>query len=333
VPSPDYQEIAMPTLIGPLLVLAFTLSQALRDVYFGATFQGVDFFAIILLAFVISTVIFAGTTLIRSPGEFRKLRGHGASILAANLTTALAWTCYFFALTHLDPSVVNTIHSAMGPLTVVALGFFGVRLAQAPVFGRAEAIGYAGIAAAVAGLWWVVLTGWSGLGTENLYTSVAGLALLTVSGVSITLSLLYCKRLQDAGIGADTVTAVRYIAIIVLAGGVVYWKGRLGGIATPQQFMTLSVASTVLIVLPLYLFQLGIGRTAPLTAQVIRALGPIFVFAMAQFDGRINYSPAVLTCIVVYSASVIVSNFAHGWRDEKKPSAKGPSSAAAAVRN
>ena len=102
---------------------------------------------------------------------------------------------------------------------------------------------------------------------------------------------MYCKRLQDCGIGADAVTAVRYIVLIVLAATVVLWRGKTG-IATPRELAILSVATTALIVLPLFAFQLGIGRTTPLTAQVIRALGPVFVFALEQFDGRMHYSAA-----------------------------------------
>ena len=47
-------------LLGPLLVLIFTLSQSVRDVYFGSVFRRLDFFLVILLAFSWSTVIFAG---------------------------------------------------------------------------------------------------------------------------------------------------------------------------------------------------------------------------------------------------------------------------------
>jgi drug/metabolite transporter (DMT)-like permease len=307
----------MSTLVGPLLVLIFAVTQALRDVYFGNVFQGVDFFAIILLTFTLSTIIFGIVAFLRAPHEFAKLRGHVASVVLANLTTALAWSCYFFGLTHLDPSVVNTIHSAMGPLTVVVLGWFGIRLAQMPKVGWIENLGYLGIAASIVGLWWVVLSGRSGLDVGNMRDTILGLALLAVSGMSITVSLLYCKRLQDAGIGADTVTAVRYLAIIVLAAGVAFWNGGLGGIDTVGQGAALSVAAVVLIVLPLYALQVGIGRIAPLLSQIIRALGPIFVFALAQFDGRMHYSMPVLVCILIYSVSVLVSNFARGWRDEK----------------
>jgi drug/metabolite transporter (DMT)-like permease len=312
----------MSALAGPLFVLIFTLSQAFRDVYFGDVFQRFDFFAVLLLAFGLSTVLFGVVSSIRAPGDFRKLRGQMKTIFAANITTATAWTCFFFALTYLDPAIVNTIHSAMGPLTVVVLGAFGIALAKPGAIGRVEYAGYAGIAASVAALWWVVIAGHSGLPTKNLTASITGLALLCVSGGSITISLLFCKRLQDRGIGADTLTTVRYGVLIALAGAMMLWNGKLGGIEAPRQVVTLAVAAIVLIVLPLYAFQLGIGRTTPLTAQVIRALGPVFVFALEQFDGRMRYSTPTLVCILVYSASVIVSNVAHGWRSEPAPAAK-----------
>ena len=120
----------MATTIGPALVLVFCASQALRDVYFGHVFQGVDFFAVIVVAFTLSTLIFSVIAAVRTPGEFRKLRGHAATIIAINLTTALAWSCYFFGLTHIEPSIVNALHSGMGPLTVIALAALGFPLAR-----------------------------------------------------------------------------------------------------------------------------------------------------------------------------------------------------------
>lgn len=307
----------MSTPTGPLLVLVFTLSQAFRDVYFGSVFQRFEFFAVLALAFSLSTAIFAVVTLMRAPGDFQKLHREIGTILAANITTATAWSCFFFALTYLDPAIVNTVHSAMGPLTLVLLGACGVRLAKPDPIGRIECVGYVGIAGSVAALWWVVIAGYSGLPVTNLIASITGLALLSVSGASITVSLLYCKRLQDLGVGPDTVTTVRYVMLIVLAAGVVFWRGKHGGIDTMMGFTTLSLAAATLIVLPLYVFQLGIGRTTPLTAQIIRALGPVFVFALEQFDGRLHYSLPALACILVYSASVLLSNIRHGWSDER----------------
>ena len=299
--------------LGPGLVLLFCVSQAFRDVYFGHVFQKIDFFLVILVAFLLSTLIFAVTAVIRTPSDFRRLRGHGQTIVAMNLTTALAWSCYFFGLTHIEPSIVNTLHSGMGPLTVVALAAFGAPLAKSPTVRWGEYIGYAGMALSLAGLWWVVLARASGLAATNPTTSLSGLALLVVSGGSITISLLYCKRLQDAGISAEVVTALRYVALIALAAVMVLTRADTIAVPTMAELAMLSALTTVLIVLPLFALQVGIGLTAPLTANVLRALGPVFVFALEQVDGRMTYSTPTLLCILVYSASAIVSNVAHAW--------------------
>ena len=282
--------------LGPALVLVFCLSQAFRDVYFGHVFQGVDFFAVILLAFLASTILFTAIPLIRDRGAFKKLRGHGRTVLMMNLTTALAWSCYFFGLSHLEPSIVNTMHSGMGPLTVVALAALGVRLAKTDHVGWPEYFGYAGIALSLVALAWVVLSGRSGLaGGET--TALLGLAALTVSGASITVSLLYCKRLHDHGVNAEVVTSVRYGLLILIAAGVVWHKGGLQGIDS-------------------------IGEAATLTANVLRALGPVFVFALQQVDGRLSASASTLIGILAYSAAAILSNVAHARSEtDRKPGA------------
>jgi drug/metabolite transporter (DMT)-like permease len=301
--------------LGPLLVLTFCLSQALRDVYFGHVFQGVDFFAVILLAFTLSTLVFGALVAIRSPAEFKKLRGQVSTVLAMNISTALAWTCYFFALTHLEPSIVNTVHSGMGPLTVVILAACGVRLARPGVVRRGELWSYAGIALSIAALWWVVLGGRSGLPAGDHATDLVGLVLLTISGSSITVSLLYSKLLHDRGVSAEAVTAVRYLLLILFAGGVVALNGGMQGIEDLGELATLAIATTTLIVLPLFALQVGIALTAPLTAHVIRSLGPVCVFALEQIDGRVVYSAPTLVCIIAYSMAALASNVAHGWRD------------------
>jgi hypothetical protein len=308
--------------LGPLLILAFCLSQALRDVYFGHVFQGVDFFAVILLAFSLSTLIFGVITACRAPADFKLLRGQIRTVLAMNVTTALAWSCYFFALTHLEPAIVNTVHSGMGPLTVLALAACGMRLAKPGVVRRGELCGYAGIALSIAALWWVVLAGRSGLPAGNDATDLASLALLMVSGSSITISLLYSKRLHDHGVSAEAVTAVRYPLLILLAAGIEASNGRLQGVE-PWELATLAVATTALIVMPLFALQVGIALTAPLTAHVIRSLGPVCVFALEQIDGRITYSMPTLICVIAYSLAAIASNLAHGWRQTRPAVALG----------
>ena len=300
--------------IGPGFILLFALSQALRDVYFGGVFQGVHPFVAILMAFAISVLVCAYLTVLRTPGQIGLARREGRTFVWMNVTTAMAWSSYFFALKYLQPSVVNTLHSAIGPLTVVVLGAFGVHIAPKSTTQPLERLCYVGLAASIAALWWVTLSGRSGLTEVDLPTVLGSLALLLVSGTSITISLLLSKRMNDRGIGTDAVTAGRYLMIIVIAIAALASRPDSIGVTSANQFFVLLAASVVLIALPLYMLQMGIARTASaLTGHVIRSLGPVFIFALELMDGRIHYSMATLACIVVYSFFAIGSNVVRGW--------------------
>jgi drug/metabolite transporter (DMT)-like permease len=303
----------MTSLAGPALVLVFGLTQAFRSVYFGHLFQSIPFFAVVFIAFFISTALFTVLTALRSPGEFAILRKHPGPVIAMNVTTAIAWNCNFFALTHLEPSVVSTLHTGIAPLVVVGLGVFGVRLAGKGQPEPMELACYGGIAASLAALWWVVLSDNSGIAVTHWPLALTSLAALLVSGTSITLSQLYTKRLHDHGVGAEAVTAARYPLVTVVAGIAILVSGGNTGIHGAGQLSFLVVALTILVVLPTFSLQAGIQRTGRLTAQVIRALGPVLVFGLEQIDHRITYSGPTLACILAYCAFVVGANLAHGW--------------------
>lgn len=299
--------------LGPGLVLLFALSQAFRDVYFANVFQGIGVFTVILLAFSISTLIFGAVALMRAPTELSAIRREWRVMLWMNATTALAWICYFSSLKHLQPSIVNTLHSGVGPLTVLVLSGLGLHIATPSRVRAAEYLCYAGLAGSLAFLWWVVLAGHSGLRGESIPTILTGLLLLVISGASITVSLLLSKQLNERGIGADAITAGRYLMIVAVALIVVLHGDTPSGIGSLNELGILALAATLLIVLPLYSLQLGVAHTAPLTAHVIRSLGPVFVFALELVDGRIGYSGFAFAGIALYSAFAIAANLARGW--------------------
>ncbi len=305
--------------IGPILVLLFCASQAFRDVYFANVFQGIDFFVVIALAFLPATLVFAAVTMLRKSDELARMRAEIPAFIWMNVLTAVAWTSYFFSLKYLQPSIVNTLHSGAGPLTVVALAAFGIHIARPSPMRRVEYLCYAGIALSLFFLWWVVLADRSGLQIEGPIVTLAGLVLPLVSGTAITISSLWSKRLNERGIGADAVTAGRYLLIVVMALCVVIFGDRPTGLSTATEFAIVLGAAAILIVLPLYALQLGIERTAPLTAHTIRALGPVMVFGMEFADARVSYSGLTLAGIALYSFFVIASNFVRGWQDKAVP--------------
>lgn len=304
--------------LGPALIGGFVLSQALRDVYLAQVFRSVDVFATILATFPLMALIFGGIALWRDRAGLAKLRSHLGLVVAMNVTTALAWTSYFFALKFVQPSVLNALHSGFGPLTVVVLGLCGVALAGQDKWSRLEGACYAGLAASMAFLWWVVLSGESGRIDYSLAAAASGLLALTMSGVSITISHLLAKRLNDLGFGANAVTGARYILISLIALAVVASGARPTGLAGPADWLTLAALATPLIALPLYALQVGISMTKPLTAQVLRALGPVVIFALELTDERIVWSGAALGGIIAYSVFALAAGLVRGAGAQKK---------------
>ncbi len=124
--------------LGPGLVLLFAISQALRDVYFAGVFQGVNFFVVVLIAFSMSIVVCGVRAIVRNRSELKRIHSELRAFIWMNITTAIAWSCYFFALKTLQPSIVNTLHSAIAPLTVVVLGVVGVSIVGKSETNRTE---------------------------------------------------------------------------------------------------------------------------------------------------------------------------------------------------
>ena len=300
------------TYLGPALIAFFVLSQALRDVYLAQVFRSVDVFAVILATFPLMAAIFGAIALWRDREGLRKLRSYAGLVIAMNVTTALAWTSYFLGLKFVQPSVLNALHSGYGPLTVVALALMGASLAGKDRWSRTEGLCYAGLALSMAFLAWVVLSGGSGRIDYSLAGAASGLLALTVSGVSITLSHLLAKRLNDHGLGANAVTGARYLLISALAFAVVMSGARPTGVEDAAGWLWLAALATPLIALPLYALQVGISMTKPLTAQVLRSLGPVVIFALELTDPRIVWSGAALAGIVAYSVFATAAGLAHG---------------------
>lgn len=288
-------------ILGPGLILAFVVTQALRDVYLVHMFRRTDVFATIFVAFSLMTIAFGALALWRERAGLARLRGHWGVVIGMNLTTAAAWTSYFFGLKAIQPSVVNALHSGMGPLTVVALGLAGLRIAGQDRWSRLEGLCYAGLTGSLAFLWWVVLEGQSGRLDFNYRDALLGLFAMLVSGVCITISHLLAKRLNDQGLGANCVTCVRYLLIVAMAGAVLAFGGRETGLTSASDWAWLALIVTPLIALPLYALQVGISLTPALTAQVLRALGPVVVFALELVDPKIEWSTPTLAGVLLYS--------------------------------
>lgn len=303
---------------GLACLLFFAVAQAVRDAFFGNVFQSVSFLVVAILAFGASTVVFGAWAWQRGPEEVRALIGNTKLFLALNSTTAAAWMAYFFALKHIEPAIVSTLYTGIGPIAVLALSALGVSMAKGTATGWLERVGYVGVIASLIAIAAVVVFGQSGLGGQPLSIRIAAVLAATTGGVIIAISHMIARRLGDLGIGSNALMGLRFpltlgIAVVAeFALGQPQMRPEFGAVPA------LAIAAFGLIVIPSYFLQLGIARTSPLAVNVIRSLGPIFVFAVQQFDGRLRFSGATLSCILAFVCFGTLTSTLRGWAEARR---------------
>jgi len=301
---------------GPLLVFIFSASQAIRDIFFAHLFGNHSFFDVVLIVFVSATVSGWFVLFLLEPEQISRLFSHWKLLALISLATAAAWNCYFFALTHIEPAVANTLFSGSGPIVVVLASLFASEEKRIYERRRLEKFCYAGLCATMIAIVIVAVSGRSGLGATTPLAALLGSLTAIASGTLIAVSLLISRRLNEEGLTANTIMAVRFSLGVLVAANIIYAQEQPSGIALDKATLTVSIAALCLIVLPSYALQIGVSQTAPLTVQVIVSLSPIMVFAAQLLDGRTHYAPATLICVIFYGIFILSANVLRGWQSD-----------------
>jgi drug/metabolite transporter (DMT)-like permease len=244
-----------------------------------------------------------------------------APFAALNFATAAAWLSFFYGLRHLEPAVVATLYNGTGPLTVLATQALGLTVAH----GRpsaAEWFCYIGIVGTLTALAYVVLTDRSGLSVASLMTQGSALVIVVIGGVMITLGHMVARWFNDSGIGSDTVMGTRFMLTLLAAGLAEALLGETAARPPIGNLPFLAAAAFALITVPSFMLQLGIARASPLAVNVFRSLGPVFVFAVQQLDGRLRFSGGTLVCIVAFCTFAVAASLLRGWSEVKGAAAR-----------
>lgn len=295
---------------GFLLSLAFAALAAGRDVYFGRLFQQVDPLLVALTAFALCSLVFVPIALLRDPGGLVALARRPSQLFWVNATTALAWLSFFFALRTIEPAIVQILFYGIGPLSVRWVDGLVAGSIRATLSPSERGL-HRGLLMSLVVAAAVVLGGLSGLGRQPAGIAAAGIGLAVGGGVSISISTLLSRALNDTGLRPATVLALRFPGAFVLAGAIAAAAPapRMAGV-TPGVFAGVALASLVLIVLPNLVNQIGVALASPVTVRAVLAVGPVLVFALQLLEGRLSPSPATLGACVLYGVFAVAAAIA-----------------------
>lgn len=290
---------------GLVPLLAFAMFTATLDVYAGHQVQTLSPLSVAAISLSLAAAFFFGTEVVRRglPAALSPFREQRADALALNVTTAVTWLSMLYALKFLEPAVVNVISLAIGPALTVLLGTF---LRRGSTVLRGEIAAAIGICGFLVVLVWASLAGHSGIGERPAAEVVLGIVLTLVCGIASTGNVIFSKRLSDAGCSPRSVLATRFGLMVAIGWIFVAFDDvpRLAEALVPS-----AVIAVIGVALPMYLFQVGVRHTEPITAALITTLSPVFALLLQLPDPRLRPSAVSLACIAAITALVAAGVF------------------------
>jgi drug/metabolite transporter (DMT)-like permease len=277
----------------------FTLSTAFRDVYLGGIFQAHSPFIVNLLAFGAATAVFGLWVVIRRPHEIRLMLAAPRDLALACGATSAAWLCYFQALAGLPPATVNTLHTGIGPLTILAFVLLGVRVPTAKPLSAWEAVAQAGVLAALAFMAGTAMAE----RPDSVWSEAASVGLAVASGVFIATHGVASRRLNERGVSPSSLMAVRFLPLLLVSVIVVALAPSTGQPVPLADYAQIAVIAAALIALPSFAQQVGTALAPLLTGRLIVALGPVLVLALQALEGRLVASGVGLLAMFLYAVA------------------------------
>lgn len=297
-----------PALFGLLWALAFVVLESTQFVFFGGMFQRISSFLFGFLVFGIIAVGFIGWAAVKVPGQLKTALAKPAPLIAANVAVVFAVGAYLLSVQLIEPAVTYTISGGVMPLTAYVAYRCGVREGE-PMRNGMEAMGNSMLLIGVVYLGVVTIFGWSGFVRGDAGIAALGVLLAVIDGVMFTWVLIYCQRLDRAGVGPGAVFGLRFPLYVMFAGGFAA-LGFDAKEALPAEDVAVMVAiGLALTVPPLYALQRAIASVSTLTIGTLTALGPFVIFALQMMEGRVDYSPATLVGLMVYFVGALFAAF------------------------
>lgn len=295
------------TQIGLLFCLAFVSLEAFQATYLGSVFQTVDSFLVGAWVFGVSVVGCTFATAILRPEELAASKREWRIVLTLNAFAALTWTTYFFAVQLIEPAVVFTIFCGMVPLGTVIGAWIGLPEAKGQT-GRLSNVGNAAILCSILILGTITAVGLSGFVRGGPLIGLAGTVLAATSGACTAFVILYSVRLNRRGVGPLAQFGLRFMLYTLIAIAAVQLElDDKGEPISVQELSVIVLIGLAVIALPLYLVQKAVPLVSPATIAAITAQGPVLVFLMQLFDGRIDYSSATLFGLAIYMICAFIA--------------------------
>lgn len=299
--------------IGLLWAFTIVVLEAVQAVFFGGVFQHRDAFLVGAIVFGSTAIAALGWTAWLEPDQLRTAWRARSSLVGLNVSTALVWVAYFYALQMIEPAAVFALFSGIVPLAILVASRMGVPEAE-PLHTSVERLGMGVITLSLILLGCATLLGWSGFVRGGLAVAVAGLGLSILSSASLAAMMLYGRQLDRLGVAPVAQYGLRFPLYVVVAAGAAWLgldakpaAGAGEGDALGPSLPVVILVGLAVIAFPVLAMQKAIALLPPMPLALVTALGPLVVFGLQVVEGRVDYAPAVMAGLIIYFVGALLA--------------------------
>ncbi len=286
---------------GVLFVLLFNLLSSAKVVYVAHLIQETPAVLVMELTIGVMAIFFFALQARTLSSFLAKIKKEYREVLLLNISTAMSWVTFFFAVKYLEPAVSDTIVFAVGP--IMTAFFWRILRPQSPVT-KQERWAAIGVAVGLLFLGFNTIQGNSAVGTLSLEGALLGLLNSVVGGFGVAFNTIYSKRLSDNGMRVSEIMGCRFFLLLVV--GILLWPNVEAVSFNPEFAMSILIISFLGLIIPLYLIQMGIERCEPITVSLLLALIPAISFVFQTFDWRLEFSELSLIGITISLAFTLI---------------------------
>lgn len=291
---------------GLFWALAFVVLESVQFVFFGNVFQRISTVAFGAIVLGITTLAFVGWSAIRRPEQLGRALSMPRHLIAINLAATCSWLMFLMAVQLIEPAVAYTLGAGAMPL--MAWIAFRLRVPEGEAMrNRSEAAGVIVILFALLWLSAVTIAGYSGFVRGGQSSAIAGTLLALAEGALFTWLLIFCQRIDRAGVGPGTVFGLRFPLYVVTAAALATAGFDAKPPLTWSELVMIVVIGLFLVVPPLFALQKAVSLVSTLTISAMTALGPFVIFSLQMIEGRVAYSTPTLVGLGIFFVGAILA--------------------------
>ncbi|WP_342537458.1 DMT family transporter [Sporosarcina sp. FSL K6-3508] len=276
-------------MIGVAALILSAILTALSQVYYGNRVQSVHPFLFTGISFFITTCYFQWfARKQRLPYYWRKAI---SPLVKLNLSSALTFMGFYYALKYIEPAIVSSLEMGIGPLFVILIALFQRKAVILEKWGIAV-----GTLLTTFLLIYAVFTGQSATAIQWDVNVLLGIFASVACGLGAVLCTIYSKQLSNEGWTSSMILSKRFYGIILLSFFFTY--DLIFDYALENIGWILVITFTGVLI-PMYLLQKGIQYCETFLVMMSLCFIPVITFFLQLFDSRLQWSNLTLVGVLL----------------------------------